>query len=297
LDSFALESKTAYGFDDDFVASGTGATVTDVPAGFCDEQVYIDLQNAQDALAELESESAYAEWLAAQEATLAADAIDNLSTAGGNADDAIDATQPDVDGIILELFEDDLNEIFYSEEEYLDYLMSEFDADVIFERQNIVNDLENVPTELPESLDDQDNVIPTLLPQAVEAVAEANNLLNFANWLLEDGDPSSRIPTECVEECCEWREMIREIESGAEDQAAAVLNGLEPGVDSEANRSAFAATDPVLNEFAVPEQEIGETCTGYEDYSDRFTVATSTNAFVAAFEAWCAEDADNCPAE
>lgn len=37
--------------DTAFIASGTGTTVTDVPAGFCDEQVYIDLQNAQDALA------------------------------------------------------------------------------------------------------------------------------------------------------------------------------------------------------------------------------------------------------
>jgi hypothetical protein len=81
LDAFALGSKTAYGFDADFVASGTGTTVTDVPAGFCDEQVYTDLQNAQTALAELEEESAYAEWLAAQEATLAADAVLNLSGA------------------------------------------------------------------------------------------------------------------------------------------------------------------------------------------------------------------------
>jgi hypothetical protein len=217
LDAFALGSKTAYGFDADFVASGTGTTVTDVPAGFCKEQVYTDLQNAQTALAELEEESAYAEWLAAQEATLAADAVLNLSGAVENADEAVEQTQPDIDDIMVNLFnQDSENEIFFSVEEYLEYLDDEFDADSDFVRQNAVNELENVPTELPESLNDQDNDIPTLLPEAVEAVAEANNLLNFVDWLLADGgDPFNRVPTECFESCCEWRKDIRETESGA----------------------------------------------------------------------------------
>lgn len=85
MDSYILGSRTAYEMDADFVASGTGTTVTDVPAGFCDAQVYIMLQDAQDALAELERESAYAQWLVSREATLVTVAIDHLS---GAYDDA-----------------------------------------------------------------------------------------------------------------------------------------------------------------------------------------------------------------
>jgi len=294
LDTYILGSRTAYEMDADFVASGTGTTVTDVPAGFCDAQVYIDLQNAQDALAELERESAYAQWLISREATLVTVAIEHLSSALEDANDTYDATFPDVDGIVTDLFNaDSENRIFYSANEYLVYFYSEFDSDVEFVRQITIDDLENVPTELPGSLFDQDNEIPTLLPEATVAVAEANYLSNFVEWLLS-GD---RLPTECQENCCEWRAMIREIEEGANGQAAFILSSLGPGVDSEANRAAFVATEPDLNKFPVPDQDVGEICSGYEEYSDRFTVATSENTFVAAFEAWCTEDPANCPAE
>lgn len=98
-----------------------------------------------------------------------------------------------------DLLAEDEKEIFASKEGYLSYLNGEFDADVDFVRQNVNTQLENVPTELPESLDDQDNNIPTLLPEAVEAVAEANNLVNFVGWLTADGDPFNRVPAECVD--------------------------------------------------------------------------------------------------
>ena len=114
------------------------------------------LQDAQDALAELERESAYAQWLVSREATLVTVAIDHLSSAYDDANDVYDATFPDVDGIVTDLFNaDSENQIFYSANEYLVYFYGEFDSDVEFVRQITIDDLENVPTELPASLNDQ----------------------------------------------------------------------------------------------------------------------------------------------
>ena len=271
LDAFALGSQTAYGFDADFVASGSGVTVTDVPAGFCDAQVYADLQAAQDALAELEAESAYAEWLADQEANLAADAITYLETAEQNGLDVISATEIDIDDILGDIVTGDAeNEIFANEQGYLDYLLGEFNNDADFERQNIVTDLEEVPSELPASLDDQDNEIPTLLPNAVTAVNAANDNANFVEWLVAE----DRVPTECVDNCCIWRQEIRTIESGAADTVATILAGLEPGQDSEDNRAAFAATMPEISKYTAPALPDGEVCLREQEYLDRFEDAT-----------------------
>lgn len=87
------------------------------------------------------------------------------------------------------------------------------------------------------------------------------------------------------------------MESGAQDQVAEILAGLAPGADSENNRSSFAATFPVLDEFPVPETPTDEVCINEQEYADRYTVATSENAFVAAFAAYCDEDPANCEAE
>ena len=51
---FRSESEMAFQADSDFEPSGSGETVPDVPAGFCDVQVYADLAGAQQALLALE---------------------------------------------------------------------------------------------------------------------------------------------------------------------------------------------------------------------------------------------------
>jgi len=68
LEEFSADIQTAFDFDSSFVSTGTGASVTDVPEGFCDQSVYDALTAAQEALASLEEAAAYAEWLAAEEA-------------------------------------------------------------------------------------------------------------------------------------------------------------------------------------------------------------------------------------
>jgi len=79
LEQFSTESEANFNDDLDFVATGTGTTVTDVPADYCEESVYEDLADAQEALRILEDVSAYAEWLAAQEPALTQEALSSLT--------------------------------------------------------------------------------------------------------------------------------------------------------------------------------------------------------------------------
>jgi len=101
-------------------------------------------------------------------------------------------------------------------------------------------------------------------------VNAANDNANFVEWLVAE----DRVPTECVDNCCIWRQEIRTIESGAADTVATILAGLEPGQDSEDNRAAFAATMPEISKYTAPALPDGEVCLREQEYLDRFEDAT-----------------------
>lgn len=121
----------AYSLDIDFVATGTGVTVTDVPEGFCSDDVYTALYNAENALEALNGEAAFAEWLAAREiaerdATIGA--LDN-ETAQLTVDQA--TLEQETANALVDLFNNDVNEIFESVEDLETYLREQFlSADV-----------------------------------------------------------------------------------------------------------------------------------------------------------------------
>lgn len=69
MEEFIADLEMAYTFDTEFVATGTGTTVTAVPEGFCDSDVYLVQADAEFFLEELEGAASYAEWLAARVAT------------------------------------------------------------------------------------------------------------------------------------------------------------------------------------------------------------------------------------
>ena len=65
LATFTTEERAAFEADADFEATPTGETVQDVPEGFCPEAVATALEEAQNALAEYETEAAFNEYLVA----------------------------------------------------------------------------------------------------------------------------------------------------------------------------------------------------------------------------------------
>lgn len=283
--------EQSFSFDIDFVATGTGATVTDVPEGFCAPAVYTALSDAENALEALNGEAAYAEWLAAREVAERDGTIAALE--GETAQITIDfaTLSQEVEDYLQELFDNDVNEIFESVEDLREYLLPIYQAD---DTSGIEAYYETVvPDVYPEGLLDEAELL-TAYDDFFASIGEANDINEFLQWLGTDVDAA--LPTECLDgdECCEWRMTINQIVTGAEADAVMIQNILG-GADSEANRQAFLDSGLYdAQSFGAPPAPAGG-CVDEAAYVDAFDHATQEVQFLSAFEAWCGADPANCP--
>lgn len=283
---FRSESEMAFQADSDFEPSGSGETVPDVPAVFCDVQVYADLAGAQQALLALEENAAYREWLEAAEAGLAA-AAETYLTGRTEAYQQIEQdTGGDLDDLYTDLYNEDENEIFGSTGGYAAYLEDAFAADEDFERETVYDGLVNVPATLPESLTElEDSDLEESLADAVAAADGANGLANLFSWLVSGADgPASRLPEACIDACCEWRAEIRSRVAEI-NEAIADIEELLGDQDTEVNRASFAETDPKddFTLFGAPPAPEGGCEHDEQFYIDLWDDAVFENQFVSAF--------------
>lgn len=273
-----------------FVATGTGATVTDVPEGFCSVDVYNALFNAENALEVLNGEAAYAEWLAAREI---ADRDGTIAALDGEEEsiriDEVTLTQ-EVSDYLTELINNDVNDIFESVEDLEAYLLPIFASDDTSGIEDYYETI--VPDVYPEGLLDEAELL-TSYQDFYTAIGDANYINAFNQWIRTDEDAA--LPTECLDgdECCAWRMTINGIVTGSEADAVMIQNILG-GADNEANRQAFLDSGYVAQSFGAPPAPAGG-CFDEAAYIDAFDHATQEVQFLSGFEAWCSEDPLNCP--
>ena len=153
LATFTAELEAEFALDTDFVPTGSGTAVTDIPTGFCEDDVYAALADAQDALGALEEAAAFAEWLESREATYEEEATTYLTEATSSIEADIPLSEGDVLDAFQALFAADSNAIFATTQDLIDYYVAAFEAD---DTSAIPDQVDlSIPETFPESLADK----------------------------------------------------------------------------------------------------------------------------------------------
>lgn len=119
-------------------------------------------------------------------------------------------------------------------------------------------------------------------------IDEYNDLNRFLVFIQD-----TEYPTECLDECCEWRKSINEVvlESNAD---AVMIQNILGGADSEANRQAFIDSGLFVDEsFDAPPAPAGG-CVDEAAYVADFEHAIGEVVFLSQLESWCSSDPANC---